>query len=579
MKPKIVRREPTEDGGDLRGLPEFLARIYRARGVRSPEELELTLARLEDTSRLKGLDRAVQLLAEALKSQKSIMIVGDFDADGATSAALAVSALKAMGAHHVEFLVPNRFEYGYGLSPEIVDVAAQQGAELIVTVDNGISSIEGVNRAHELGLSVIVTDHHLPGDQLPEAEAIVNPNQPGCGFAGKNTAGVGVIFYVMSGLRRFLRDEDWFATQGLSEPSMAEFLDLVALGTVADLVPLDHNNRILVEQGLRRIRAGKARPGIRALLRVAGREEHNLVASDLGFAVAPRLNAAGRLDDMSVGIACLMSHTEQGAGSLAAQLDQFNQERKQIEDDMKREAMAQMDALTDMKDRGRYGVCLYQDEWHQGVIGILASRVKERFHRPAIVFAPENPAQIGPDDVIKGSARSISGLHIRDALDRVDKLHPGLLLKFGGHAMAAGMTIKRENYEKFSQAFNDVAAALLSEGDLNATLFSDGELAEHELQIETVNSLNRAGPWGQQFPEPAFDSIFRVAQSRVLKGRHLKLVLQPIDGVQLFDAIQFNSDWVEHPIPDRVHVLYRPSINEFRGRRSVQLMLDHVVAV
>lgn len=576
MTAKIIRRSLPESYSPLEGMPDFLSRVYVARGIKDARELALSLKDLQDTRQLMGLSAAVTLLAEALSQQKNICVVGDFDADGATSTALAVSALRAMGARHCHYLVPNRFDYGYGLSPEIVEVAIAQGAELIVTVDNGISSVEGVAAAKRAGLSVLVTDHHLPGDELPNADAIVNPNQQGCEFPSKNAAGVGVIFYVMSGLRAHLRATNWFDEQGIAEPSMADYLDLVALGTVADLVPLDHNNRILVEQGLRRIRAGRTRPGIMALIELGGRKAESLVASDMGFVLAPRLNAAGRLDDMSVGIECLLSVSHSQAMTLAATLDKFNRERKRIEEEMKQDAEQQVAGLGELEVASQYGLCLYERHWHQGVIGILASRIKERLHRPVVVFAPDSDDPEQPVEYLKGSARSINGFHMRDALDVMHKDYPGLIEKFGGHAMAAGMTIRAEHYARFSKAFDQIAARFLDASDLQSVLYSDGDLSEKELSLPVVEELNRAGPWGQKFPEPAFDGVFRVAQQRVLKEKHLKLVLQSEFGEQLFDAIQFNSDWVGRSLPDRIHVVYRPAINAFRGRKTVQLMVDHV---
>jgi len=575
---KIIRRTLPEGTVSLPGIPEFLSRIYQSRGLKDAAELELRLQHLQGTDELLGLDSAVALLVDALVNRQRIMIIGDFDADGATSTALAVSALKDLGCEDCAYLVPNRFEYGYGLTPEIVDLAAKSSPDLIVTVDNGISSIEGVERAQALGIKVLITDHHLPGDEIPTADAIVNPNQRGCHFASKNAAGVGVIFYVLSGLRGALRAAGWFQKRSIVEPSMADYLDLVALGTVADLVPLDRNNRILVEQGLRRIRAGKTRPGIRALLNIAGKRECDVVASDMGFILGPRLNAAGRLDDMSLGIECLLSSSDSHAHELANQLDQFNRQRKQIEEEMKRDAEAHFDEMDALDLKDRWGLCLFEPHWHQGVIGILASRVKEKLHRPVVVFAPESDDPNETDGFLKGSARSISGFHMRDALDLIAKGNPGLLNKFGGHAMAAGMTIRIQDLEAFQVAFNEVAHRLLNEEDLSASFYSDGELIEQDLNLSSVELLGKSGPWGQAFPEPAFDNVFKVAQTRILKDKHLKLVLQYADGSQLFDAIQFNSAWVGKPLPETIRVVYRPSINEFRGRRSVQLMVDYIDA-
>jgi single-stranded-DNA-specific exonuclease len=576
MSKRILRREPGLVAEDLRDLPALVQRVLAARGVTSKADLDLQLGGLLDGSALSGLDRALTLLEQALHEQERILIVGDFDADGATSTALAMLVLRSFGAHDVRYLVPNRFQYGYGLTPEIVDLAAERNPALIVTVDNGMSSVDGVARAHEYGIRVLITDHHLPGEQVPNAAAIVNPNQRDCPFPGKNLAGVGVIFYLLCALRTRLKRTGWFERMGLADPNMADYLDLVALGTVADLVPLDRNNRILVEQGLRRIRAQRCRPGISALLAVAGRANETVQASDLGFAVGPRLNAAGRLDDMALGIECLLAETFSQAMTLATELDRLNQERKQIEGEMKLDAQVQLDRLELTAVESRWGICLYEPHWHQGVIGILASRIKERLHRPAIVFAP---ASDDPDQTnlqLKGSARSIPGLHMRDTLDRIAKRYPDLLTKFGGHAMAAGMSIVACHYDAFARAFDEAVRDSLREQDLVASLLTDGELAAHEFTLEAAAQLARFGPWGQQFPEPAFDGVFSVIQHRVLKGRHLKLVLG-LPGTQLeVEAIQFNSDWVEQAPPRRIRAVYRPDINEYRGRQSLQLMLDYL---
>jgi single-stranded-DNA-specific exonuclease len=580
LKREIVRRSVPESYQSFPGLPEFLSRIYASRGIESPEELELGLKQLLDNRSLLGVDSACELLVSALTQDKKILIVGDFDADGATSTALAVLALRAMGAQYVDYLVPNRFEFGYGLTPEIVALAAKGSPDLIVTVDNGISSIEGVKVAKELGIRVLVTDHHLPVDQVPKADAIVNPNQKGCEFLSKNAAGVGVIFYVLTRLRLALRERGWFSEKSIPEPSMADYLDLVALGTVADLVPLDHNNRIMVEQGLRRIRAGRCRPGILALLSVAGKNYQEVVASDMGFLVGPRLNAAGRLDDMSLGIECLLAQDEAVAFELASRLDSFNRERKSIEEEMKRDALAQLSEMNLNGVNSAWGVCLFEAHWHQGVIGILASRVKERLHRPVIVFAPESDDPHAENTHLKGSGRSVPGLHLRDALDLLAKRHPDLLQKFGGHAMAAGMSIKQSHLPAFTLAFDEVVRELMSEDDLSAKLMTDGELEGASLTLPSVELLAKAGPWGQQFPEPSFDGVFHVAQVKVLKEKHLKLVLvEPSSGLS-FDAIQFNSEWVKmQPMPQEIRVVYRPNINEFRGRRSVQFFLDYIERV
>lgn len=558
-------------------LHPLLQKIYAARNAFTDQDISVGLDALLSPESLKGLDDAVALLVKCLQAQSSILVVGDFDADGATSTTLAVSALRAMGAAQVDFLVPNRFDFGYGLTPEIVAVAAQQQPDLIITVDNGISSIEGVAAANASGIQVLVTDHHLPAERLPDAAAIINPNQPGCEFSSKHLAGVGVIFYLMSALRSELREQQWFQQQQLVEPNMAEYLDLVALGTVADVVPLDHNNRILVEQGLRRIRSGKTRPGIKALLEIANRPLHRVVSADLGFAVGPRLNAAGRLDDMSLGIQCLLAEDEFIARQLASQMNDLNQDRKAIESSMQREAMASLEAMTlNPDDDMPYGLCLYDPQWHQGVIGILASRVKDRFHRPVIAFANG-----GSEGEIKGSARSIQGLHIRDALDAVASRHPGLLKKFGGHAMAVGMTLLRDDLAAFSQAFDQELRRQLSEEDLQAIVASDGELERADFTLELAQSLRDAGPWGQHFPEPSFDGVFRLVQQRLVGEKHLKMVLAlDAQGQQVFDAIAFNIDtecWPDDRV-EWVEIVYKLDVNEFRGRQSLQLMVDKLSA-
>ncbi len=557
-------------------LAPLLQRVYGARGVTSPQQLDHSLTSLARPDLL-GLEAAVGLLADAVVANARVLIVGDFDADGATSSALAVLALRAMGLQHVDFLVPNRFEYGYGLTPEIVQVAAEFQPDLIVTVDNGISSLEGVAAAQALGIAVLVTDHHLPASELPAADAIVNPNQSRCPFPSKHLAGVGVIFYVMNALRRELSETGWFVEAGIAEPNMAQFLDLVALGTVADVVPLDHNNRILVAQGLKRIRARATRPGILALLEVAGRMPERLVASDLGFILGPRLNAAGRLDDMSIGIRCLLSDNEVEARTLAMELDAFNRDRKAIESGMQREALAMLEKLDLQGETGMpWGLCLYDGSWHQGVIGILASRIKDRLHRPVIVFADSD------DSTIKGSARSIPGLHIRDALDAVAARHPGLLQKFGGHAMAAGMSLAREHYQPFADAFDAEVRRQLGEDDLQAVILSDGELATEEFTLTLAQALRDAGPWGQHFPEPTFDGEFYVVQQRLVGEKHLKLQLADNPRAQqVLDAIAFNIDTTLWPntAVDKVRIAYRLDVNEFRGQQSVQLMVEYLEAI
>ncbi|MFC3606460.1 single-stranded-DNA-specific exonuclease RecJ [Stutzerimonas tarimensis] len=549
-------------------LPPLLARLYAARGVRSAEELDKRLGRLIPYARLKGIEDAVTMLAEALAARQRILIVGDFDADGATASAVAVLGLRLLGAASVDYLVPNRFEFGYGLTPEIVAVALERRPDLLVTVDNGISSLEGVAAAKAAGLRVLVTDHHLPGAELPDADAIVNPNQPGCLFPSKCMAGVGVIFYVLLALRSRLREQGWF-TPG-SEPNLAELLDLVALGSVADVVPLDANNRILVHQGLARIRAGRARPGLLAILEVAGRDHRRITSTDLGFILGPRLNAAGRLDDMSLGIECLLCDDPAVARDMAGQLDQLNQDRKAIEQGMQREALAQLKDLP--LDEMPFGLCLFEPEWHQGVIGILASRMKERYHRPVIAFADAG------DGLLKGSARSVPGFHIRDALDAVAAGHPGLISKFGGHAMAAGLSLPQSHFGAFAVAFDAQVRRQLCADDLAGRVLSDGQLGVEEFHLELARALRLAGPWGQQFPEPLFHGVFQLVQQRVVGERHLKMVLKSECGRLSLDAIAFNVDrecWPDASVR-WAELAYRLDVNEYRGQESVQLLVTHL---
>ncbi len=556
---------------DLGDIPPLLTRIYAARGVETATELEKGLARLLPVHLLKGMDTAVALLAQALEQRQRILIVGDFDADGATASCVGMLGLKMLGAAHVDYLVPNRFDYGYGLTPEIVAVALQRQPDVLITVDNGISSIDGVAAAQAAGLTVIVTDHHLPGAELPAADAIVNPNQPGCEFPSKALAGVGVMFYVLLGLRAHLRSIDWFTQQNIPEPNLAELLDLVALGSVADVVPLDANNRILVHQGLARIRAGRSRPGLRAILEVARRDYRRLVSTDLGFIVGPRLNAAGRLDDISLGIECLLCEDYDGALQRAQQLDQLNQDRKQIEQGMQREALVQLKDLP--LDNLPFGLCLFEPEWHQGVIGILASRMKERYHRPVIAFADADNGEL------KGSARSIPGLHIRDALDAVAARFPELISKFGGHAMAAGLTIKQEHYEAFAKAFDAEVRRQLTADDLTGRIYSDGSLGPDEFDMQLAQQLRHAGPWGQRFPEPLFHGDFKVISQRLVGEKHLKLVLQSSKNAPAVDAIAFNVDLDTWPNPNILdaQVAYTLDINEFRGNESLQLIVSNIM--
>ena len=577
MPIQLITRTP----GDLvlpESLPPLVRRIYSQRPLAAVTELELTLSQLIPPARLKGIDAAVDLLEAALKEGERLLIVADFDADGATSCALALTVLRAFGCAHVDYIVPNRFEYGYGLTPEIVELAKGKNPDLIITVDNGISSIEGIESARAAGIKTLVTDHHLPGRELPAADAIVNPNQPGCEFPSKSIAGVGVIFYVMLALRSRLRDSGWFSSKGIPEPNLAEQLDLVALGTVADVVALDHNNRILVSEGIKRIRAGRARPGILSLLILAKRNFSTLAASDLGFAVGPRLNAAGRLDDMSTGIECLLTQSEHEAHEYALELDGMNKDRRDIEAGMREQAFALVDQLAFDADDLPAGLSLFDERWHQGVVGIVASRIKERCHRPVIAFALADADD--PESELKGSARSIPGFHIRDALDAVAAANPGLVTKFGGHAMAAGLSLSRANFDAFAQAFAAEATRVLSPELLQATIVSDGELSAEELTLGCAADLAAAGPWGQAFPEPTFHGRFKLQQQRRLGENHLKMVLSPLgDDGFLVDAIAFGvseADWPASSATE-IELAYKLYINEFRGARTLQLMVEHLL--
>lgn len=550
-----------------------LARIYASRGIDDLNLLGRNLNELLPYQTMKGIGQAVERLINAIEQQHKILIIGDFDCDGATSTAVALLALRMLGVKDIDYLVPNRFEYGYGLSPEIVTEALKLAPDLLITVDNGISSIEGVKAAKLAGVDVIVTDHHLAGNELPEACAIVNPNQPGCDFSAKSTCGVGVIFYVMIALRRALTDRGWFESQQVSAPNLASLLDLVALGTVADVVPLELNNRVLVYQGLQRIKAGACRPGIKALIELSGRQQHKISSADLGFAIAPRLNAAGRLEDMSIGIECLLTESEESARALASTLNELNQERKGIEIEMQQQALSLLDDLKLDSEDLPMGLSLYEPEWHQGVIGILASRIKERMNRPVIAFAQ------GDEGELKGSARSIAGFHVRDGLDAIASQHPNLLRKFGGHAMAAGLTIKSDDLELFRSAFSAEVARQLSPQDLLREVVTDGELRADELNLSLAELLRDAGPWGHQFPEPLFEGEFSLLQQRVVGQRHLKMVLMEPETGMALDAIEFNADmecWPNESIT-RVQAIYRLDVNEFRSKKSVQLLVQHLI--
>jgi single-stranded-DNA-specific exonuclease len=569
---QLRRREVDHSAQLPADLPPLLQRLYASRGVLSAVDLERSVKGMLPWQQLSGVEKAVEILYNAFREGLRIVVVGDFDADGATSTALSVLSLRQLGCSNVTYLVPNRFEDGYGLSPEVVEQAHARGAQLIMTVDNGISSHTGVDRAHALGIPVVVTDHHLPGDTLPAAEAIINPNLRDCEFPSKSLAGVGVAFYLMLALRTHLRDQGWFEAQGIAAPNLAELLDLVALGTVADVVPLDANNRILTWQGLSRIRAGKCRPGIKALLEVSNRDAQKLAASDLGFALGPRLNAAGRLDDMSVGVALLLSDNIGEARQLANELDALNQTRKEIEQGMQAEALTLCEKLERSSETLPGGLAMYHPEWHQGVVGILASRIKERFHRPVIAFAPAG------DGTLKGSGRSIQGLHMRDALERLDTLYPGMMIKFGGHAMAAGLSLEEARFDEFQQRFGDLVTEWLDPALLQGEVVSDGPLAAAEMTMEIAQMLRDAGPWGQMFPEPLFDGRFRLLQQRLVGERHLKVMVEPVGGGPLLDGIAFNVDtacWPDNGVRE-VEMAYKLDINEFRGNRSLQLIIDNI---
>ncbi|XZG69130.1 single-stranded-DNA-specific exonuclease RecJ [Chitinibacteraceae bacterium HSL-7] len=559
---RVVERHVDEQAAGLlqgAGLSALEARLYAARGVSDAAELDYALARLLPFDGLKGVHDAAKRLADAVARQERIVVVADYDADGATACATAIRGLALFGAT-IDFVVPNRFEYGYGLTPEIVELAAAKQPQLIVTVDNGIASVAGVEAARARGIDVLVTDHHLPGDTLPDC-IIVNPNQPGCTFASKNLAGVGVMFYVLLALRAELRARGAFEERG--EPNLAQLLDLVALGTVADVVRLDANNRILVEQGLKRIRAGRASAGVLALFAAAGRNAAQAGCFDLGFTLGPRLNAAGRLDDMSLGIACLLSGSVESALPIARELDQMNRSRREIEAGMREEAER---LLAGIDVGGHAALVLYQEDWHQGVVGIVASRLKERFHRPALVFARAS------DTEIKGSGRSIPGVHLRDALDLVSKRHPGLIQKFGGHAMAAGLSLAPESFAKFAAAFEAVCQELLDADALTQTVETDGALASNDYQLPVAETL-AAQVWGQGFAPPRFCDEFAVVDQRVVGQHHLKLRLRTRYG-QTLEAMRFQHAEL---LPERIRAVFALNVNEFRGERLLQLTLDQVL--
>ena len=570
MKLRIVRRALTAPAA-LSGLHPVLGRVYAARGVRSAAELDTSLARLLPVGTLEAIPAAVELLL-AHRTGGRVLVVGDFDADGATASALMVRSLRAWGFHAVDFLVPNRFRFGYGLTPEIVALAAERAPTLIVTVDNGVSSNAGVAAARARGIDVLITDHHLPGAQLPDANVIVNPNLAGSRFGSRALAGVGVAFYLVAALRRALEDA------GLPQSALrpAQLLDLVALGTVADVVPLDANNRVLVAQGLQRIRAGRCVPGIRALLALAGRGCADVTAADLAFAVAPRLNAAGRIDDMTIGIQCLLAEDEASALPLAARLDELNRERRAIEAKMQQEAL---DAIRVLELAGpnaveRSGVCLFDASWHQGVVGLVASRVKERLRRPVIAFAGADAA------TLRGSARSVPGIHIRDVLDSIAARHPDLISRFGGHAMAAGLTLERARLDEFARAFDAEVARHTGGAAAADEVQTDGELSVAEIALTTAEALRAGGPWGEAFPEPTFDGVFSITGARVIGERHVKMWAEVPRSGRSFDAIAFNqlAEGAEPELPaGPQHLVYRLEVNEYQGERRLQLLIDHLL--
>jgi single-stranded-DNA-specific exonuclease len=574
MRLTVVRRACRPDVQLAAGLNPVLARAYAARGVRTAADLDTSLARLLPVGSLEGIPAAVELLLKH-RTGGRVLVIGDFDADGATASALMVRALRSLGFSAVDFLVPNRFEFGYGLTPEIVALAALRSPTLIVTVDNGVSSHAGVAAARSGGIDVLITDHHLPGAALPDANVIVNPNLAGSHFGSPALAGVGVAFYIMAALERRLAQDEPGAARA---PVVAQLLDLVALGTVADVVPLDANNRVLVAQGLRRIRAGRCVAGIRALLSAAARGAADLTAADLAFGVAPRLNAAGRIDDMAIGIQCLLTDDPAVAEQLALRLDELNEERRAIEARMQQEALAAVRRLADPGPGAlqRSGVCLFDESWHQGVVGLVASRVKERVRRPVIAFAAADPA------TLRGSARSVPGVHIRDVLDSIAARHPGLISRFGGHAMAAGLTLERSRLDEFARAFDEEVARATAGRTGAETIETDGELSVAEIALDTAQALRAGGPWGQAFPEPCFDGVFSVRSARLIGERHVKMWVEPVSSGRSFDAVVFNhfAQGAPGTLPEGlVQLVYRLDVNEYQGERRLQLLVDHLLPV
>jgi single-stranded-DNA-specific exonuclease len=574
-KRELRQRQPQSVSDQLpETLHPVIRRILLARNITDEQSLDLKLGRLHPPQALSGIQQAAEILADAIVSGQSILIVGDFDADGATGTAVAVRALRLMAASEVDFRVPNRFEFGYGLSVGLVETLVDKPPDVLVTVDSGISSIAGAARARSMGCKLIITDHHLPGETLPDADAIVNPNCHGDQFPSKALAGVGVVFYLMSVVRSALRDRNWF-TFPRKEPNLGRLLDLVALGTVADLVPLDNNNRILVRQGIERIRQGVCSPGLLALLRLGKRDYRHLVASDLAFAVAPRLNAAGRLEDMSVGIRCLLTDDRDEAMTLATELDDLNQQRKQRQEQMQQQAIDQLTALLKEMEGAELpaGLCLYDKAWHQGIVGLVASRIKDSVHRPVFAFAPESEGS----EVLKGSARSVRGLHIRDVLARIDAKHPGMITAFGGHAMAAGLSLNADQLTAFELALNESIEFFLQGQTLSNDILTDGKLESTDINLSFAALLSDLGPWGQHFPEPLFEGRFVVVDKRVVGGAHLKMSLRPADGREVIDAIAFGRLPENLPNSNTVDLVYKLDINHFRGHETCQLMVEHIL--
>jgi single-stranded-DNA-specific exonuclease len=572
MQRKITRRSGNTDIVWPEDIHPVLRKIYSSRVIHSADELDYSLGRLCPYDSLSNIDEATALLADRIEAQKYILIVSDYDADGATACALGIRGMNSMGVSKVEYLVPDRFKHGYGLSPAVIELALDLNPDVIITVDNGISSIDGVALARANGIDVIITDHHLPGKVLPDASAIVNPNLAGDKFPSKSIAGVGVMFYLLAALRVELRNRGWFSKQGIAEPNLATFLDLVALGTVADVVALDYNNRIMVSHGLELIRRGRCIPGIRALLEVAGKNHKNLVASDLGFVVGPRLNAAGRLTDMTLGIECLISNDDDKCHELAIQLDGLNQERKGIQDEMHQQAMQSLTRLELTEAQGQiHGLCLFNADWHQGVVGILASKIKDKVQRPVIAFARDE------DGSLKGSARSVSGIHIRDVIDRIATQQPELIVTFGGHAMAAGLTILENAYEQFAEAFDEQISLHVKSNGLNTQMYSDGELGRDDICMEVAELIRAAGPWGQGFPEPVFEGMFEIIDKKIVGENHLKLKVKTPDNSQHIDAIAFNMTHRAWPKGTTlINAIYKLDINEYMGRRTTQLIVEYL---